>query len=315
MGNTRSTTGQSGYNTGITGGNYSSQNTSGLPEGSVGPHSSRVANAADPRVDSDLDRNRNTHGSGLTGAGQGIGGRQTDAGPVHDSKILNKLDPRVDEKRVQNTSGTHQNMPGSFPSGNQNETVRNPYTSHEVDPRIGGSTQQSSTTHPTSGGLNNQHQTGSSLTGQKGLNAARTEDYSQAGHSHHGRDAAAVGGAGLAGAAAGHHAGGHYTDAENRHLNATGAGATGAPVNPTQGGSVVDDRRASRRGSAVNLPPPQGAVAAGLMTDFDHHQKGVAPGGETSGGSVSMAPDHGSTNAGPHNSNVANKLDPRVGKL
>lgn len=40
--------------------------SSNIPEGTYGPHGSRVANAADPRVDSDLDRNRNT-GTGFTG--------------------------------------------------------------------------------------------------------------------------------------------------------------------------------------------------------------------------------------------------------
>jgi hypothetical protein len=50
-----------------TGAGHRSEN---LPEGTVGPHGSRVANAADPRVDSDLDSSRNTHGgnTGLPGS-------------------------------------------------------------------------------------------------------------------------------------------------------------------------------------------------------------------------------------------------------
>ncbi len=42
----------------------------GVPEGTAGPHTSRVANAADPRVDSDLDSSRRTGagvGGGVTG--------------------------------------------------------------------------------------------------------------------------------------------------------------------------------------------------------------------------------------------------------
>jgi len=89
---------------------------SGTAEGVAGPHSSRAANAADPRVDSDLDGSRNagaygtTTGSGLTGShnttgagygttgtttGAGYGSSNTTAGP-HSSNLANKVDPRVD---------------------------------------------------------------------------------------------------------------------------------------------------------------------------------------------------------------------------
>jgi len=79
-----------------------------VPEGTYGPHSSRVANAMDPRVDSDRDRHL---GPGATHApGVAMGGRTTAAAPgvaagtttttggagPHNSKLLNKLDPRVD---------------------------------------------------------------------------------------------------------------------------------------------------------------------------------------------------------------------------
>ncbi|KAI9753741.1 MAG: hypothetical protein M4579_005032, partial [Chaenotheca gracillima] len=75
-----------------------------------GPHGSNVANAADPRVDSDLS-NRGLAGNtgnaghagyapGTTGAGYGSNvpsdsRNQNTVGP-HDSDIANKLDPRVD---------------------------------------------------------------------------------------------------------------------------------------------------------------------------------------------------------------------------
>ncbi|CAJ0539767.1 Ff.00g072170.m01.CDS01 [Fusarium sp. VM40] len=48
-----------------------------FPEGTVGPHSSRAANAADPRVDSDLDSSR-SHG-----AGAGLGSHSTNTGGIH----------------------------------------------------------------------------------------------------------------------------------------------------------------------------------------------------------------------------------------
>ncbi|KAM0491227.1 hypothetical protein ACHAP8_010801 [Fusarium lateritium] len=70
-----STTGTAGHTTGHTTGGIGSHSenmgrSSGLPEGSVGPHSSRAANAADPRVDSDLDSSRRT-GAGHTAGGIG----------------------------------------------------------------------------------------------------------------------------------------------------------------------------------------------------------------------------------------------------
>ena len=66
--------------TGITG-------THGAPEGTYGPHSSRVANAADPRVDSDRD--------GRAAVGNAPGPAPNTAGP-HRNDVLNKVDPRVD---------------------------------------------------------------------------------------------------------------------------------------------------------------------------------------------------------------------------
>ncbi|KAJ9422048.1 hypothetical protein FOXG_05414 [Fusarium oxysporum f. sp. lycopersici 4287] len=103
--------------------------SSGLPEGSVGPHSSRAANAADPRVDSDLDSSRRTgatgsHGlSGTTGTTGGLTGGSTGAtgthssglpegsvGP-HSSRAANAADPRVDSdldsSRRTGATGSH----------------------------------------------------------------------------------------------------------------------------------------------------------------------------------------------------------------
>ena len=99
---------RSGYDTGVTGGST----------GGHGPHSSGLANKADPRVDSDLDGSRNhgatgttggyssgTTGSGLTGDRSGYGSGATGGttgvggqGP-HSSGLANKADPRVDSDR------------------------------------------------------------------------------------------------------------------------------------------------------------------------------------------------------------------------
>ncbi|KAK0743829.1 hypothetical protein B0T18DRAFT_415998 [Schizothecium vesticola] len=88
---------------------------SGAPEGTYGPHGSRVANAADPRVDSDRDGRGAGYGQQQAGYGQGVtqqsglgqqqghhlggsvlpGPAPNTTGP-HKSDIVNKLDPKVD---------------------------------------------------------------------------------------------------------------------------------------------------------------------------------------------------------------------------
>ena len=80
-----STTGGTSTNTG-----YGGSTTSG-------PHSSNVANKADPRVDSDNSRlGGSGGGSGLTGTSTETGyGGSTTSGP-HSSNVANKADPRVD---------------------------------------------------------------------------------------------------------------------------------------------------------------------------------------------------------------------------
>ena len=97
------------------GGGYMAQAGGGkVPEGTYGPHQTRIANALDPRVDSDLDSQRARHtvrGAGGNALGTGVAGGTTSsttsagtgvhsgttAGP-HRSDMANKLDPRVDSK-------------------------------------------------------------------------------------------------------------------------------------------------------------------------------------------------------------------------
>ncbi|PON26731.1 hypothetical protein TGAM01_v204232 [Trichoderma gamsii] len=113
----------------VPGGNSVPRNA---PEGTYGPHTSRLANAADPRVDSDADHRRRVGlgtgaGSGAAargGAGVGAGGGMgaggnarpifppgvggpapTTAGP-HRHDILNKLDPSVDSRSATTVDAT-----------------------------------------------------------------------------------------------------------------------------------------------------------------------------------------------------------------
>lgn len=51
-----------------------SAQTQTIPEGTYGPHNSRVANALDPRVDSDLDTSKDAKSAAATGQGPANGG-------------------------------------------------------------------------------------------------------------------------------------------------------------------------------------------------------------------------------------------------
>jgi len=143
---------------------------SGTAEGVAGPHTSRAANAADPRVDSDLDGSRNAgahtgmhttgahngqttglnSGLGHTGPTSGVTGTTT-AGP-HSSNLANKADPRVDSDRsgaygttgttgaytgthVGNTTGTHTGTTGGI-SHSTNAGPHNSNLANKADPRV-----------------------------------------------------------------------------------------------------------------------------------------------------------------------------------
>ena len=126
------------------------------PEGTSGPHNSRVANAADPRVDSDRDHRANLNSSIGTGhSGSAMGPTSTTGsygttGP-HSSNLANKADPRVDSDRdhranpasnmgtgttgTMGTTGTTGMMGGSHGTS----TNYGPHSSNlanKVDPRV-----------------------------------------------------------------------------------------------------------------------------------------------------------------------------------
>jgi len=188
------------HNDGLTTGHTTTTGHSGTAEGVAGPHSSRIANAADPRVDSDLDGSRNagahthntTHtGAGYTGTttGTGVTGNgysgSTNAGP-HSSNIANKLDPRVDSDRDgsrnlggnSNTaySGTHAgNHVGNTGTvgGLSNSTNAGPHDSNllnKLDPRVDSDLDGRGNRHgaPTGGivGASGSHATAGSGTAQ-----------------------------------------------------------------------------------------------------------------------------------------------------
>ena len=218
--------------------------THGSSSTNAGPHSSNIANKADPRVDSDRDH-RARHET-ATGAGTGFGtahSTSTNAGP-HDSNIVNKLDPRVDSDR--DNRAHHEPLTGAG--------------------------------HGTTHGIGTTHGT-STNAGPHDSNIANKADPRV------------------------------DSDRDNRALLA-GAG-TAPALGSTHGTRGPTSTLGSSTGTGHAQPLTGGNThgthgptsTLGSSTGTGHAQP--LTGGTTHGTSTS-------TTAGPHNSNIANKLDPRV---
>ncbi|KAL2196583.1 hypothetical protein P885DRAFT_37896 [Corynascus similis CBS 632.67] len=130
-----------GYGSGAGSGATGMTGTHGAPAGTHGPHSSRVANAADPRVDSDRD------GRGALGTGPGPASNT--AGP-HSSDMANKMDPRVDsDLDGSRTVGGNK----TYQSGSLSNAHRDPTDAAQVPPSVlqkhvgGPSIEHEDTTH------------------------------------------------------------------------------------------------------------------------------------------------------------------------
>lgn len=132
------------------GGNTHTSNTQGGYSGSDprGPHDSHLANAADPRINSDRvgqgygnTSTGNTFGTGSNTHSTTHGGYSDPSGP-HDSRLGNAADPRIDSNRVGNygnttgnTYGAGNNLPGPA------DKTAGPHKSNilnSIDPRIDG---------------------------------------------------------------------------------------------------------------------------------------------------------------------------------
>ncbi|RPA85682.1 hypothetical protein BJ508DRAFT_411688 [Ascobolus immersus RN42] len=298
-----------------------------------GPHNSNVANKLDPRVDSDRDgsgigqghssshtgRNAGLAGAGLAGAGA-YGAhhhnQSTNAGP-HDSNMANKLDPRVDSDRdgrlgqnthglgsnthgtshglgSSNTHGTHgSSMPGAYGTST-NAGPHDSNVANKLDPRVDSDRDGRGIGH-------------------------NTHD-----NSHTGRNAG-LAGAGLAGAGAygAHHhnqstnAGPHNSNAANKldprvdsDLDGRGThGAHGTHGTNTSAFGSQGTHSSNVNSSATALGAGPGGLGLGQGTHGAHGMHGTHGAGNGTGG---LGNNYNSTNNGPHNSNVANKLDPRV---
>jgi hypothetical protein len=140
--------------------------TPGSSQTTSGPHSSGLANKADPRVDSDRDGSRITAASsGLSG--DTAGSTNTSSTTPHNSNLLNKLDPRIDSDRDGSktlggtSSGRHE--PGQTAGAS---TVA-PTTQHEL--RHTGSLEQPK---PRSSDDDHHHSREAAVAGGVGVGAA-----------------------------------------------------------------------------------------------------------------------------------------------
>jgi hypothetical protein len=246
-------------------------------EGEHGPHNSKVANAADPRVDSDLDGskrvgagNTTTTGTGMTGSGltgthagahtgahagthnvqhQGMGMGGTAPGPApntagpHKSDMLNKADPRVDSDMDggRNMGATSMGGPG---------------------------TTYGTTTGAGAGALGGQHAVGSHGVGSHGVAST-------------GMGTTGVGSHGVGSHGVGSH----------------GVGGVGSTTAGTTGFNDPEGTHGPHNSRMMNAADPR--------VDSDRDHRGTAA---TSG--FGTGPAHNT--AGPHKSDMLNKADPRV---
>ncbi|KAL3424102.1 cell surface protein [Phlyctema vagabunda] len=271
----------------------------------AGPHDSNVANKADPRIDSDRDNRANpashvpgttghsttghtTAGHNTTGHTTGTGyGTSTNAGP-HDSNLANKADPRIDSDR---------------------DNRANP-SSH-----VGGTTGHNTTGHTGTG-----YGTSTNAGPHDSNLANKADPRFDSDRDNRANPASHVGGTGAGYGTTGTHTGtghtGTHTGATGTGYGSTGAGygtSTNAGPHDSNLLNKADPRVDSDRDNRAN---PTSSAGAGYGTTGTH-----------SGTSGTHAGNHGltgqtgthntgglsnSTNAGPHNSNAANKADPRV---
>jgi hypothetical protein len=277
-----------------------------------GPHDGNIANAADPRIDSDRS-NVGTHHTTATGHSStqplatGAGANtyesagSTNHGP-HGSNVANKVDPRVDSDRdnraaygSHNTTGLGSNTTG--------------LGSHNTSTGVG------STGLATGTGANAYESTRSSNHGPHGSNIANAADprvdSDRSNLGTHGTHTTTTG---------------HPSTGLGSHTTSTGVGSTGLATGT--GANAYESTHSSNHGphgsNIANAADPRvDSDRSNLGTHGSHHTStghstGLGMGAGSATGAAAGAYGHHayesnrSSNHGPHDSNVANKVDPRV---
>ncbi|KAI9849113.1 MAG: hypothetical protein M1837_005343 [Sclerophora amabilis] len=311
--NPTSTTGSSAYGTSTT----------------AGPHSSSLSNKADPRVDSDRDRSRNTgvgHTTTATGAASDTSntgyntGTNTTAGP-HTSNVANKADPRVDSgrdgSRTAAAGAAHPSRGDGVPSGTATATPYSSTTANRADPNVG-------TGSNTSQGLGTRTTATNAPTDMPG--GFPGDGVSSYPGSNQSTGAAAVSGS---------------TNKPLPHTPASGPGATGSNLpdrsvtssdyGRTPGPTTSSNTSHLGRDAALGGGAAVGAGAAARHYQHDNTRDHPSTGntgpattssdrtfpltGATSTSTAQRSTpgtSSATTTAGPHSSNAANKADPRV---
>jgi uncharacterized protein YfiM (DUF2279 family) len=211
---------------------------------------------------SHFDNSRDTP-SGMGLGSSHIGNALTTAGP-HSTDLANKADPRVDSdldgsRTAGNTTGAYgstgqSSMPGAF------ESHSNPYSTQEIDPRLGAPT-------TTSGLGSNTTGTGYNTIGQSGITGQSTTGNTD---SHLGRDAATVGTAGAVGEGIHHH---REKERENLGTSA-GVSGTGYRDNTGIGNTTSNTTTGPHSSSLLNkLDPRVDSNSSGTVdnTGSDRH--------------------------------------------
>jgi hypothetical protein len=289
-----------------------------------GPHDSNVANTADPRVDSDRSAHNTTGTSTGHSSTQPIGtgashnthesGRSSNHGP-HDSNIANTADPRVDSDRsAHNTTGTSTGHSSTQPIGtgagqNAYESGRSsnhgPHDSNianTADPRIDSDRDSSAaygagSTGLNSGstGLNSGSHTGSHPASTGGLNSGST------GLNTGSTGLNAASHTGSTGLNSGSHSGPHSASTGGLNSGSTGLN-TGSHTGSNVGATGLN--AASHTGSA--------GLNTGSHTGSHSGSTGYGSAEPLTGANSNVNESSRSSNHGPHDSNIANKADPRV---
>ncbi|KAF7714309.1 Uncharacterized protein PECH_000437 [Penicillium ucsense] len=248
-----------------------------------GPHDSNTANKADPRVDSDRD------------------GRT-----AHTSTTSSNMNPHHNTT----STGTSANAYDSTQSANYGPHGSN--VANKADPRVDsdrdGRTGYGHSSSTPGTGLGS-HSTTAGTTGT-GLQSSTTGHHG----SHHGT-AAGVG-SGLTAGAAAHEVGSHSHSANHGPHGSNVANKADPRIDSDRDGRASYGHNTTGLGSNNNTTTTGTGIGSHSTTGHhgSHSGTGVGTGLATGAATGAGAHEYGShsTNQGPHDSNVANKADPRV---
>ncbi|KAJ4286730.1 hypothetical protein N0V90_012982 [Kalmusia sp. IMI 367209] len=272
----------------------------------TGPHDSHAANKADPRVDSDHVGGIGNHGNagGLSGGnthshgttGSGLTGSNTygsDPTGPHDSRLGNKADPRVDSDQVGGYGNTS-SAGGYGTTGHSSGLTGNTGHSSGLTGNTGHSSGLTGTGHNTYG---------SDPTGPHDSHLANKADPRV--------DSDRVGGYGNSSSAGGYGTTGHSS-------GLTGSGGHSSGLTGNTYGSDPTGPHDSRLGNKAD-PRVDSDQVGGYGNTQSTGGYGTSTGSHgTHGAGIGGASDYSSgpgpapDTAGPHKSNLANKVDPRV---